>query len=162
MKYSSNWDGIPNNVDSAVQYSDGRSYFFKRGQYYKFDDETISVEEGDPGYPRDAGLWWFGCSETKSPLLFPPTSEKWKEIKSEKCCSWKWYFKIRRTQISNASNFSEKLSNKSMCFMNILHNPKFSWICTTKLAFQFPAYENLTLFEEEVILVIEKKQTDMG
>lgn len=83
MKYSSNWDGIPNNVDSAVQYSDGRSYFFKRGQYYKFDDETISVEEGDPGYPRDAGVWWFGCSETKSPLIFPDL-EKWKEeIKRE-------------------------------------------------------------------------------
>lgn len=71
----SNWDGIPNNVDSAVQYSDGRSYFFKKGQYYKFDDETISVEDGDPSYPRDAGVWWFGCPETKSPLLFPNSEE---------------------------------------------------------------------------------------
>lgn len=66
-----NWDGIPNNVDAALHYSDGKSYFFKNGQYYKFDDDTISVEDGSPKYPRDTGTWWFGCSDTKSPLLYP-------------------------------------------------------------------------------------------
>lgn len=71
----SNWDGIPNNIDAALQYSDGRSYFFKSGQYYKFDDERITVDNGSPSYPRDTGVWWFGCDDTKSPLLFPITAK---------------------------------------------------------------------------------------
>lgn len=38
-----------------MQYSDGRTYFFKNGKYFKFDDARISVEEAQPSYPRDTG-----------------------------------------------------------------------------------------------------------
>ena len=58
----SNWDGVPNNIDSAMQYSNGKTYFFKGGKYYRFDDNLLAVDTGaDPPYPRDTGYWWFGC-----------------------------------------------------------------------------------------------------
>ena len=34
----SNWDGIPENPDSSLQYSNGRTYFFKNGHYYRLDN----------------------------------------------------------------------------------------------------------------------------
>jgi len=37
-----NWEGVPNNLDAAAQIS-GVSYFFKEGQYWRFDDETSKV-----------------------------------------------------------------------------------------------------------------------
>jgi len=58
----SNWDGIPNNIDSAMQYSNGKTYFFKNGKYYRFDDEKFSLDEdANPPFPRETGFWWFGC-----------------------------------------------------------------------------------------------------
>ena len=57
----SNWEGVPDNIDDATQYSNGFTYFFKRGLYYRFDDTTFRVSEGDPAFPRPVGFWWFGC-----------------------------------------------------------------------------------------------------
>ncbi|PSN48124.1 hypothetical protein C0J52_05812 [Blattella germanica] len=57
----SNWEGIPDNLDAAVQYTNGYTYFFKRGQYYRFNDRSFSVDTADPKFPRAAGYWWFGC-----------------------------------------------------------------------------------------------------
>ena len=58
----SNWDGIPNNVDSALQYSNGKSYFFKDGRYYRFDDKKFTLDtSANPPFPRETGFWWFGC-----------------------------------------------------------------------------------------------------
>ena len=58
----SNWDGIPNNVDAAMQYSNEKTYFFKDGKYYRFDDEKFSLDEdANPPFPRETGFWWFGC-----------------------------------------------------------------------------------------------------
>lgn len=71
IHYCSNWAGIPDNLETAMQYSDGRTYFFKHGNYYKFDDATLKVEEARPAYPRDTGEFWFGCPTRNSPLLFP-------------------------------------------------------------------------------------------
>ena len=42
-------------MEASLQYSDGRTYFFKNGKYFKFDDARISVEEAEPSYPRDTG-----------------------------------------------------------------------------------------------------------
>jgi len=57
-----NWDGIPENLDSALQYSNGKSYFFKNGRYYRFDDKNFILDaSANPPFPRETGFWWFGC-----------------------------------------------------------------------------------------------------
>jgi matrix metalloproteinase-14 (membrane-inserted) len=64
-----NWKGIPENLDSAIQYSNGKTYFFKKGKYYRFDDRKGAVDDSaDPKYPRETGLWWFGCKKDSAPL----------------------------------------------------------------------------------------------
>ena len=57
----SNWEGIPDDIDDAIQYTNGYTYFFKDGLYYRFDDDKFGVSEGDPVFPRAVGFWWFGC-----------------------------------------------------------------------------------------------------
>lgn len=42
-KALSDWAGIPNNVDAALQYTNGYTYFFKGGSYWRFNDRTFSV-----------------------------------------------------------------------------------------------------------------------
>ena len=61
----SNWEGVPNDIDDATQYTNGYTYFFKNGLYYRFDDTTFRVSEGDPVFPRPVGFWWFGCSSSQ-------------------------------------------------------------------------------------------------
>ena len=39
----SNWEGIPDDVDDAVQYDNGFTYFFKKGDYYRFNDRYFRV-----------------------------------------------------------------------------------------------------------------------
>ena len=66
----SNWDGVPNNLDSALQYTNGKSYFFKAGRYYRFDDSTGRVDDSArPSFPRETGFWWFGCQSRSSPFV---------------------------------------------------------------------------------------------
>lgn len=57
----SNWEGIPDNLDDALQYGNGYTYFFKNGLYYRFNDRTFAVDTADPPFPRSTGYWWFGC-----------------------------------------------------------------------------------------------------
>ena len=65
-----NWKGIPDNLDSAMQYSNGKTYFFKNGEYYRFDNKKGAVDDSaEPKYPRETGLWWFGCKEESDPLI---------------------------------------------------------------------------------------------
>jgi len=56
-----NWEGIPDDIDDALQYTNGYTYFFKKGSYWRFDDRAFRIDEGDPPFPRAAGYWWFGC-----------------------------------------------------------------------------------------------------
>ena len=39
----SNWEGIPSNIDDALQYTNGYTYFFKNGRYWRFDDRGFGV-----------------------------------------------------------------------------------------------------------------------
>lgn len=39
----SNWEGIPNDMDAALQYTNGYTYFFKGGNYYRFNDRAFMV-----------------------------------------------------------------------------------------------------------------------
>ena len=65
--------GVPDNLDGALQYSNGRTYFFKDGVYYRLDVNTFSVESASPRFPRETSVWWFGCSSTASRL----TNKSW-------------------------------------------------------------------------------------
>ncbi|XP_071455412.1 matrix metalloproteinase-14 isoform X2 [Hetaerina americana] len=56
-----NWEGVPDNLDAALQYTNGYTYFFKGGLYYRFSDSMFMVDPADPPFPRPAGYWWFGC-----------------------------------------------------------------------------------------------------
>ena len=38
-----NWEGIPDNLDAATTYTNGKTYFFKGSKYYKFDDEKFEL-----------------------------------------------------------------------------------------------------------------------
>lgn len=37
------WDGVPNNIDAAFQYTNGLSYFFKDEKYYRLKERTSEV-----------------------------------------------------------------------------------------------------------------------
>jgi matrix metalloproteinase-14 (membrane-inserted) len=51
------WEGVPNFLDSALQYFNGKTYFFKKGKYYQFDDEKFALDDSaDPECPRETGL----------------------------------------------------------------------------------------------------------
>lgn len=62
----SNWEGLPNNLDAAVQYTNGYTYFFKDDKYYRFNDRTFSIDQSDPPFPRPVAHWWYGCKNTPS------------------------------------------------------------------------------------------------
>ncbi|XP_058465881.1 matrix metalloproteinase-14 isoform X2 [Malaya genurostris] len=62
----SNWEGLPNNIDAALQYTNGYTYFFKDDKYYRFNDRTFSVDQSDPPFPRPVAHWWYGCKNAPS------------------------------------------------------------------------------------------------
>ncbi|XP_053689542.1 stromelysin-3 [Sabethes cyaneus] len=62
----SNWEGLPNNLDAALQYTNGYTYFFKDDKYYRFNDRTFAIDESDPPFPRPVAHWWYGCKNTPS------------------------------------------------------------------------------------------------
>lgn len=69
----SNWEGLPNNLDAALQYTNGYTYFFKGDKYYRFNDRTFSVDEVNPPFPRPTAYWWFGCRNV--PSTFGPLAD---------------------------------------------------------------------------------------
>jgi len=74
----SNWDGIPEKLDSALQYSNGKSYFFKNGRYYRFDDKNFVLDtSANPPFPRETGFWWFGCPANSVRLTKLPEDVSW-------------------------------------------------------------------------------------
>lgn len=65
----SNWQGIPNNLDAAFQYTNGYTYFLKDGAYYRFNDRTFSVDQANIAFPRSTAYWWFGCKNAAKGTL---------------------------------------------------------------------------------------------
>lgn len=45
----SNWEGLPNSLDAAFQFTNGYSYFFKNGQYWRFNDRSFKVIKTESG-----------------------------------------------------------------------------------------------------------------
>ncbi|KAH8369608.1 hypothetical protein KR093_000278, partial [Drosophila rubida] len=84
----SNWEGVPNNLDAALRYTNGYTYFFKGDKYYRFHDArfavgsalrsrllsiviacyrlSLQVDTATPAFPRPTAHWWFGCKNTPS------------------------------------------------------------------------------------------------
>ena len=57
-KSLSTWEGVPDHIDAAFQWKNGKTFFFSGAQYYRFNDQRFTVEVD---YPRPNGVWWFGC-----------------------------------------------------------------------------------------------------
>jgi len=80
----SNWEGIPPNIDAALQYSNGRTYFFKDGQYYRFDNSRRRVDtSASPRFPRSTGTWWFGCSSSQPLTASEDGGWTWADLAAE-------------------------------------------------------------------------------
>ncbi len=62
-RVSQHWHGVPTPLGSSLRWRNGKSYFFDRaGNYYRFDDDALSVDRKAPvPFPRTVGRWWFGC-----------------------------------------------------------------------------------------------------
>ena len=59
---SREWIGVPTNLGAALRWTNGKSYFFRGGNYYRFDDDALTVDRSTGlSYPRPTGKWWFGC-----------------------------------------------------------------------------------------------------
>ena len=65
---SNHWNGIPDNVDAAYQWKNGKTYFFKSKNYWRLNDQSISVSDANPPYPRNSGKWWFNCPPTRNTI----------------------------------------------------------------------------------------------
>ena len=55
------WKDIPDGIDAAFQWENGKIYFFKAGKYWRFNAVTGEVDKSKPAFPRDVQQWWFGC-----------------------------------------------------------------------------------------------------
>lgn len=52
------WGGIGYNIDSAFQWKDRRTYFFKGKGFWKFDDHYMQVQHEQP---RSSAHFWMKC-----------------------------------------------------------------------------------------------------
>ena len=57
-----NW-GLPAPIDAAFQWENGKTYFFSNNEYYRFNDIEFKPQKDEIPYPRNSGVWWFGCQE---------------------------------------------------------------------------------------------------
>ncbi|XP_076254161.1 matrix metalloproteinase 1 isoform X12 [Rhynchophorus ferrugineus] len=73
----SNWEGIPDNLDAAFQWTNGYTYFYKAGAYYRFNDRAFAVDATTPAFPRSTAYWWFGCSNAPSGTVATGESRGW-------------------------------------------------------------------------------------
>ncbi|KAG7480640.1 hypothetical protein MATL_G00058430 [Megalops atlanticus] len=57
------WKGVPPQLDDAMRWSDGSSYFFKGKEYWRVLGSDMEVEAG---YPRPIGKDWLLCTDMQS------------------------------------------------------------------------------------------------
>jgi hypothetical protein len=56
----SRWRGVPSDLDAAMTWTDGFTYFFKGRLFWRFDNIMIKT---DDHYPLPAPQHWVGCPE---------------------------------------------------------------------------------------------------
>ncbi|RWS30356.1 Matrix metalloproteinase-14-like protein [Leptotrombidium deliense] len=54
-RISSDWDGLPGNLNAALTWADGKTFFFKGNNYWRFHDMKM-----DPGYPKEMEVGFAG------------------------------------------------------------------------------------------------------
>lgn len=57
-KHMERWRGVPQNLDAATTWKDGKTYFFKGNLYWKFDNDWVITTESSP---MPASQTWLGC-----------------------------------------------------------------------------------------------------
>lgn len=67
------WQGVPNNIDAALQTPEGETYFFKGQNYYRFSHFNFKVY---PGYPKPIGPHWLGCTDEESGIVSVSKDDK--------------------------------------------------------------------------------------
>ena len=53
-----NWRGVPSNIDGVITWTDGTTYFFKDGKFWRFNDYMVITESE---VPQNSDRAWFGC-----------------------------------------------------------------------------------------------------
>ena len=53
-----NWRGVPVDIDGVMTWTDGLTYFFKDGKFWRFNDYLVITESE---LPRSSARVWFGC-----------------------------------------------------------------------------------------------------
>ncbi|WP_219835385.1 hemopexin repeat-containing protein [Paenibacillus sp. R14(2021)] len=57
-KIADQWPGVwPDRIDAAVNWGNGKLYFFRGSEYLRYD---ITLDRVDPEYPKPIGDWWPG------------------------------------------------------------------------------------------------------
>lgn len=59
----SDWKGIPRGLNGALTWPDGKLYFFKEQQYWRFDPGKVRITETGNWTTR---LQWIGCQRNSS------------------------------------------------------------------------------------------------
>ena len=62
-KINGSWVGVPNDLDSAMTWINGRTYFFKGNGFWKFDNLDIQTMHRDP---MMINAYWMKCRETQA------------------------------------------------------------------------------------------------
>ncbi|KAJ8978894.1 hypothetical protein NQ317_008873, partial [Molorchus minor] len=73
----SNWEGVPDNLGAAFQWTNGYTYFYKDNAYYRFNDRAFAVDVTNPPFPRSTAYWWFGCKESPAGTIGTSESRGW-------------------------------------------------------------------------------------
>jgi len=53
------WKGVPYNIDSVFQYTNGKTYFFKGKVFWEFNDRRMRVVSSTPSV---SSSFWMGCN----------------------------------------------------------------------------------------------------
>lgn len=84
-KSISAWRDVPGGVEGGLRWSNGRTYIFKAGSYWRLHEETGAVDRSNPPFPRNSGQWWFGCPKNilTLPLIDATSQDLSEETLSE-------------------------------------------------------------------------------
>ena len=61
VSINESWVGIPNNIDSAMTWINGKTYFFKGRGFRIFDNTKIAAAAADDE-PMTSSMYWMKCS----------------------------------------------------------------------------------------------------